>query len=87
MEATATDVSHIAELDAFIAVNRRWFPEVFIITKKRRTLQEGNAYHNASPWSSRPICLVGTHGQRLEKRPVNRKLTACISSIPLVWKP
>ena len=32
MEATAADISHIAELDASVTVNWCWFPEVFVIS-------------------------------------------------------
>ena len=66
MEATATDVPHIAELDALVTVDRCWFPEVFVIPMNNGSAVREGAHHNASPWSSRPICL-GTSRQCLER--------------------
>ena len=42
MEATATDVSHIAELDARVTVNWCWFPEVFVISENEEPRLGGN---------------------------------------------
>jgi len=49
VEATATDIPHIAEPDAGVTVNRRWFPEVFVILGNEETKnKEENAPQSIS---------------------------------------
>jgi len=49
MEATATGIPHIAELDALIAINRSRFPGVFVISKDEVCQNKGKGHHKASP--------------------------------------
>jgi len=41
VEATATDIPHIAEPDAGVTVNRGWFPEVFVISGNEEPKNKG----------------------------------------------
>ena len=43
MEAAATDVPHIAKVDALITVNRCWFPEAFVISESEEHRDEGGS--------------------------------------------
>ena len=51
MEAAATDVTHVADFDAFIAVNRCWFPEVLISS-------ENGGHHNERGSAPQSISMV-----------------------------
>ena len=86
MEATATDVSHVAELYTLIAVDRCWLPEVFVI-------QADEGRRNERESSPQSIPMVKQAHLSGNEPSVPRKashyagrLTACIFSTPLVWK-
>jgi hypothetical protein len=85
VEAAATDVPYIAELDAVVAVNRCRLPEVIVIS--------GNEGHsNKREDAPQGVSVVKqTHLPRNGRRCLERHysmggLTACISSTPLAWK-
>ena len=87
METTATDVPHIAELNALVTVNWCWFPEVLVISEREGHRIEGES----SPQS---ISVVKQAHLPRRRRLASRKalgyigrLTAYISSIPLAWNP
>ena len=75
MKAAATNISHVAEVDAFVTVNWCWFPGIFLISEGKGYPheQERTTKHlhgRAVPSACEPVIVI------LEGAPVHK--TYCL---------